>query len=40
LRVAAARARRPTAHDEIAIVYGPAGQKVDVPGSYDWPEGE
>jgi hypothetical protein len=29
-----------TAHDEIAIVYGPAGQKVNVPGSYDWPEGE
>ncbi|MBT2490706.1 hypothetical protein J7E96_19735 [Streptomyces sp. ISL-96] len=29
-----------TAHDEIAIVYGPTGQKVDVPGSYDWPQGE
>jgi hypothetical protein len=29
-----------TEHDEIAIVYGPAGQKVDVPSSYDWPEGE
>ncbi|MET8681956.1 hypothetical protein ABZW18_31350 [Streptomyces sp. NPDC004647] len=28
------------AHDEIALVYGPAGQKVDVPSSYDWPEGE
>ncbi|MGP3947486.1 hypothetical protein [Streptomyces sp. 7N604] len=28
------------AHDEIAIVYGPTDQKVDVPGSYDWPEGE
>ncbi|MGP3925136.1 hypothetical protein [Streptomyces sp. 8N616] len=28
------------AHDEIAIVYGPADQKVDVPSSYDWPEGE
>ncbi|GAB2956468.1 hypothetical protein GCM10023080_014630 [Streptomyces pseudoechinosporeus] len=27
-------------HDEIAIVYGPAGQKVEVPSSYDWPEGE
>ncbi|MET7714476.1 hypothetical protein [Streptomyces sp. NPDC005407] len=29
-----------TAHDEIAIVFGPAGQKVDVPSRYDWPEGE
>ncbi|MCP3820252.1 hypothetical protein NLX86_19750 [Streptomyces sp. A3M-1-3] len=27
-------------HDEIAIVYGPAGQKVDLPSSYNWPAGE
>lgn len=27
-------------HDEIAIVYGPAGQTVDVPSSYNWPEGQ
>ncbi|WNI15904.1 hypothetical protein [Actinacidiphila sp. ITFR-21] len=27
------------AHDEIAVVYGAAGDKVTVPGSYDWPEG-
>ncbi|MET9869732.1 hypothetical protein ABZZ16_26900, partial [Streptomyces sp. NPDC006386] len=27
-------------HDEIAIVYGPADQKVDVPSSYDWQEDE
>ncbi|OKK03886.1 hypothetical protein AMK26_18175 [Streptomyces sp. CB03234] len=27
-------------HDEIALVYGPAGQKTDVPSSYDWQEGE
>ncbi|AVH60819.1 MULTISPECIES: hypothetical protein [Streptomyces] len=25
------------AHDEIALVYGPVGQKTDVPSSYDWP---
>ncbi|MFI6770712.1 hypothetical protein [Streptomyces sp. NPDC050355] len=28
------------AHDEIALVYGPAGQKVNVPSSYNWPKGE
>lgn len=28
------------AHDEIALVYGPAGQETGVPSSYDWPEGE
>lgn len=25
-------------HDEIALVYGPAGLKVDVPSSFDWPK--
>lgn len=28
-----------TAHDEIALVYGPIGQHVTIPGSYVWPEG-
>ncbi|MEU9125663.1 hypothetical protein AB0C96_38570 [Streptomyces sp. NPDC048506] len=28
------------AHDEIALVYGPAGQKAKVPSSYNWPKGE
>ncbi len=27
-------------HDQIALVYGPKDQKVEVPSSYDWPEGE
>jgi hypothetical protein len=27
-------------HDEIVFLYGPADQNVDVPSSYDWPEGE
>jgi hypothetical protein len=27
------------AHDEIAVVYGAAGDKVHVPVSYNWPEG-
>jgi hypothetical protein len=27
------------AHDEIAVVYGPAGAKVKVPTSYNWPQG-
>ncbi|NUQ99668.1 MAG: hypothetical protein HOY79_24985 [Streptomyces sp.] len=27
------------AHDEIAIVYGTAGEKVQVPTSYNWPQG-
>ncbi|MEE4546091.1 hypothetical protein V2S66_29510 [Streptomyces sp. V4-01] len=27
------------AHDEIAIVYGPAAGTVHVPASYNWPEG-
>ncbi|MBT2480478.1 hypothetical protein [Streptomyces sp. ISL-94] len=27
-------------HDEIALVYGPADVKVDVPSSYDWPKGK
>ncbi|MGY5080911.1 hypothetical protein ACWIGX_28100 [Streptomyces nigrescens] len=28
------------AHDEIALVYGMAGQKVKVPSSYNWPKDE
>lgn len=28
------------AHDEVALVYGPAGQKVNVPSSYKFPQGE
>lgn len=28
-----------TAHDEIALVYGPGDQHVTIPGSYVWPEG-
>jgi hypothetical protein len=28
-----------TAHDEIALVYGPADQHVTVPGSYVWQQG-
>ncbi|HWC78977.1 MAG TPA: hypothetical protein VG756_03340 [Pseudonocardiaceae bacterium] len=28
-----------TAHDEIALVYGPADAKANVPGSYNWPAG-
>jgi hypothetical protein len=27
------------AHDEIAVVYGAAGDKVNVPSTYAWPEG-
>ncbi|MCY0939111.1 hypothetical protein [Streptomyces sp. H34-S4] len=27
-------------HDEIALVYGPADAKVDVPSRYDWPKGK
>jgi hypothetical protein len=27
------------AHDEIAVVYGAAGDKVQVPSTYAWPEG-
>jgi hypothetical protein len=27
------------AHDEIAVVYGASGDKVQVPSSYNWPEG-
>jgi predicted small secreted protein len=27
------------AHEEIAVVYGPAADKVKVPASYNWPEG-
>lgn len=27
------------AHDEIAVVYGPASDKVKVPTSYTWPQG-
>jgi hypothetical protein len=29
-----------TAHREIALVYGPAGAKVNVPASYKFPQGE
>jgi hypothetical protein len=28
------------AHDEIALVYGPTGQSVQIPSSYTWPSGE
>ncbi|WP_269854491.1 hypothetical protein [Streptomyces sp. RPT161] len=28
------------AHDEIALVYGPAGEQVKVPNSFNWPAGE
>jgi hypothetical protein len=28
------------AHDEIALVYGPAAQQVKVPKSFNWPAGE
>jgi hypothetical protein len=27
------------AHDEIAVVYGVPSDKVQVPSTYDWPEG-
>jgi hypothetical protein len=29
-----------TAHREIALVYGPKGQKIPVPSSYNFPQGE
>ncbi|MEU1629002.1 hypothetical protein ABZ746_27545 [Streptomyces sp. NPDC020096] len=28
------------AHDEIALVYGPAGAQVKIPSSFNWPAGE